>query len=92
MKYLSVFLSLIVVLIFTINTINAQSSQKSINVMDYGAIPDGSTDNTLAFQKAVDLASSQGSLVHIPAGKFLIKGSIYLTGVALVGENQAPRS
>ncbi len=63
-----------------------------ITVLEFGAKADGVTDNTFAFQKAIDAATVKGGTVFVPAGKYLIKGSLYLEGVALKGENQAPRS
>jgi hypothetical protein len=92
MKYLPVSLSLFLVLLVANRTASGQGILNPFSVIDFGAVPDGITDNTVAFQKAVDMASLNGGLVHIPAGKFLIKGSINLKGVALLGENQAPRS
>lgn len=75
---------------------SALSSQNIPNypfsVLNFGAVADGSTDNTVAFQKAIDAASVSGGMVSIPAGKFLIKGSLLLNGVSLKGENLAPRS
>lgn len=62
------------------------------SVLSYGAISDGVTDNTPAFQKAIDAASVSGGTVFVPAGKYLIKGSLRLEGIALKGDNQAPRS
>jgi hypothetical protein len=70
-----------------------QNQQKNqISVLDLGAKADGTTDNTLSFQKAIDLASISGGTVFVPAGKYLIKGSLKLYGVSLKGENLAPRS
>lgn len=92
MKHLSVLFSIPFLVMAGASAIKAQVNQQTINVMEYGAIADGLTDNTLAFQTAVDRATALGGTVHVPAGKFLIKGSIYLTGAAIVGENQAPRS
>jgi hypothetical protein len=72
------------------NLLNAQSS--NFSVLDYGVTADGETDNTAAFQRAIDAASVSGGTVFVPAGKYLIKGSLLLQGVALKGENIAPRS
>ena len=46
------------------------------NVLDYGAIGDGTTMNTLAIQKAMDACSKTGGEVIFPAGKYLT-GTIY---------------
>lgn len=80
--------------VFTLsNLLSAQmplSSQYS--VLSFGAVSDGTTDNTAAFQKAIDAASVSGGTVFVPAGKYLIKGNLLLQGVSLKGENIAPRS
>jgi hypothetical protein len=68
------------------------SNGGNISVIDFGAKPDSLTDNTLAFQNAINAAMVWGGTVFIPAGKYFIKGSLYLKGVAVKGENQAPRS
>jgi len=46
--------------------------QKQINIVDFGAIGDGQTDNTQIIQKAIDQASESGNgKVIFPEGKFL---------------------
>ena len=57
------------------------------SVVDFGAVADGSTDNTLAFQTALDSASvNGGGTVYIPAGMFKISSHIIVpTGVELRG-------
>lgn len=41
------------------------------NIIDYGAVPDGVTNNAQAIQKAIDEASGRGGRVVVPAGRFL---------------------
>lgn len=41
------------------------------NVMDFGAVADGETDNTEAFQKAMDAAwEAGGGIVWVPTGRY----------------------
>lgn len=47
------------------------------NIMDFGAVADGVTNNAAAIQQAIDLATVQGGQVVIPAGYFL-SGTIVL--------------
>ena len=63
----------------------------SFDVVSFGAKADGKTDDTAAIQKALDAAGKHGGVVRLPAGKFLVAGSLKIpVGVALVGSNQAP--
>ena len=57
-------------------TMNKNSYVKGANmnnILDFGAIGDGVTDNTAAIQKAIDA----GGVVYVPAGVF-VTGTIYL--------------
>lgn len=47
------------------------------NVMDFGAVADGQTDNTSAFQKALDEAgAAAGGIVTVPTGRYSFSGSL----------------
>jgi hypothetical protein len=71
----------------------AKPLRRPKSILDFGAIGDGVTDDTAAIQRAIDKTAPAGGTVLIPAGKFLVKGSIKVHGgVALVGMNQAPHS
>jgi exo-poly-alpha-galacturonosidase len=53
-----------------------KAKSKIFNVLDYGAVADDQTLNTIAIQKAID-ACSKGGTVYIPKGKFL-SGALFL--------------
>ncbi|MGA4644648.1 glycosyl hydrolase family 28-related protein [Limisphaera sp. 4302-co] len=57
------------------------------NVLDYGAVPDGRTDCTAAFQRALDEAGRQGGgVVYAPRGQYRFEGSLQVPpGVTLRG-------
>jgi hypothetical protein len=45
-----------------------------INVKDYGACGDGSTDDTAAVQQAIDAAAERQETVYLPAGIYPVSG------------------
>jgi hypothetical protein len=62
-----------------------------IDVSAFGVRGDGITDDTEAFQKALDAAAKKGSVVTVPVGTFLIKGSLKIPDcVTLKGTWEAP--
>lgn len=62
------------------------------NVRDMGAKGDGTTDDTGAFQKALDAAGADGGgIVRVPAGKYLIQTHLAIpANVTLEGVWRAP--
>jgi len=51
----------------------------SLNVYDFGAKGDEVSDDTAAFQAALDAAGNQGGgTVVVPPGKFLFKGTLVM--------------
>ncbi len=70
--------------LFARNPSAAKQPQPVFNILEFGAIPDGQTMNTVAIQTAINRAhQAGGGRVLMPAGRFL-SGSIHLkTGVEL---------
>jgi polygalacturonase len=56
---------------------NRVAPQSVFNVHDFGAVGDGASNDTLAFQKALDACVVQGGQVLVPPGNYLI-GSIQM--------------
>lgn len=49
----------------------------ALNVVDFGAVADGMTDNTAAFQKALDAAGqAHGGIVWVPTGRYSFSGTL----------------
>ncbi len=62
----------------------AAADGKDINVLDFGAIPDGKTLTTAALQKAIDhCAATGGGTVIVPPGVFLTHTVFLKSGVDL---------
>jgi hypothetical protein len=56
---------------------------EDVNILDCGAVPDGTTLSTPAIQKAIDrCASAGGGTVRVPAGRFLTN-TVFLKNVNL---------
>ncbi len=54
----------------------SDNSATIVNVRDFGAVGDGQTDETQAFQKALDSIGSRGGGVEVPQGLYKFEGSI----------------
>eukprot|EP00943_MAST-04B_sp_MAST-4B-sp1_P008043 g8043.t1 len=66
---------------------NNDGNSPFISVLDYGAIADNATDNTIAFQTALNAAASnKNKVVYAPSGLYVFKSSIQIpSGVTLQG-------
>lgn len=63
------------------------SSFSVLNVLDFGAVGDGTTDNGDAFQSALN-AAVNGGTVYVPPGQFAFMDNVTITvprGVSLLG-------
>jgi hypothetical protein len=86
MKRIKLFAPVISCLLFAGNFSFAQNRNTDIqqypesvdvvSVTAFGAKGDGKTDDTQAFQKAMDSFGTKGGTVYIPRGTFLLAGSI----------------
>jgi len=70
---------------FAAGTSNLRASQlassnttRYINVMDYGAIGDGSHDDTSAIQGAITSLSATGGGIYFPPGNYVVSSTITL--------------
>jgi len=53
--------------------------RQMINVKDYGAVGDGTTDDTAAIQAAIDEIETLGGVVYMPAGRYKITSNLTIT-------------
>lgn len=77
-----------------INMLNEEGIILRYNILDFGGVSDGVTDNTLAFERAVSACFKDGGgYVTVPAGKYVtgtveLKSNVYLEllpGAELLG-------
>lgn len=58
---------------------------ETYNIKNYGARGDGSTDDTAAWQAAIDAAATLGGIVSCPAGTYIVSSLTLKTGVNIEG-------
>ena len=73
-------------------TVPLARASQTWNVVDAGAIPDGSADATAVFQRLLDEAGKAGGgVVEVPAGQFRINGNLSIpANVTLQGTYRVP--
>jgi hypothetical protein len=65
----------------------------TVSVKDFGAVGDGTTDDTAAIQAALDSISTTGGTVRVPAGKYKLTSLILIPAyVTLEGSGRADGS
>jgi hypothetical protein len=53
--------------------------RESVSVKDFGAVGDGTTDDTAAIQAAITAAQINGQSVYLPAGNYLVSNTLTLS-------------
>ena len=61
------------------------SNPDRLDCRAFGAVGDGRTDNTAAFQKALDAAADTQATIHVPAGVFLTSTLRFRSRVGMAG-------
>lgn len=69
-----------------VNAINevADKEPTYINIRNYGAVSDGTTDCLQALKDAITAAGTNG-VVYIPQGKYLLSGQVELSNITIKG-------
>lgn len=66
--------------------------EQTVSVMDFGAVGNGSTDDTAAIQAAINYGQTSGQTVYLPAADYLITNSIVISSpVTFVGDGWESR-
>ena len=70
--------------------INRLGELVGVDVTDFGAVGDGTTDDRAAIQLAIDSLSSTGGIVNLPVGTYKISSALVLNtnGVTLLGQGR----
>lgn len=70
---------------------NSNGAVIEANVLDFGAVGDGITDDTAAFKAALEYVGSIGGVLYAPAGVYVLKEQLVLeNGVTLLGDFKKP--
>lgn len=70
--------------------INVEKLNDIVSVIDFGAVGDGVTDDTAAFNAAIASLPPHGGTVFIPSGDYRINLVITKSSVRLLGEDVSP--
>lgn len=73
----------------SVNWTTGDLLQSKFNIVNYGAIGDGTTDNTADIQAALDAATVTGGTVFVPAGTFLTGDLDIYKNVSIKGVNKS---
>lgn len=72
----------------TTRTITSRINDAWFNVKDFGAVGNGSTNDTTAVQAALTAAAATGGTVFVPAGTYQVAGLTIASNVRLLGTGQ----
>jgi hypothetical protein len=65
----------------------AQTGLNDLNVQAYGAVPDGVTDDTVAFQNTIAAAESgTNNGIYVPMGNYVISSTLTWSNIEMVGK------
>lgn len=73
------------VIVFTYVVPVSAGSMDVINVKDCGAVGDGTTDDTAAFQTAITQSTSQKKPIYVPYGTYKITQALTLADQLIFG-------
>jgi pectate lyase-like protein len=83
----------LVTILLAISNLGSQAAEEPSRLWSVvaGANLDGSSDCTAVIQKFLDEAGRAGGTVHLPSGRYLVKGSLSIPpGVTLQGVMESP--
>lgn len=77
-----------------INRSTSDKLQDILSIKDFGAVGDGTTDNTTAIQNAINYLGNNGGTIFFPVGTYVVAGTLNLnnataqySGINLIGQS-----
>jgi len=84
---------LLLVIIAAVFSVSCAAQQASYNIKDFDAKGDAVSDDTAAFQSALEAAGKTGGIVHVPPGMYRVNGTLSIPeAVTLQGEWPGPHT
>jgi hypothetical protein len=68
-------------------TVSIPAKKDTVNLNDYGAKGDSTTDNAPAFTDAINALPSSGGVIRVPSGKFIVSQSIPIGKSIIIAGN-----
>lgn len=86
MKKIIILLAMLTMMINSFAGTDSELEINTINIMDFNAVADGKTDNTVAIQSAIDFLGEEGGKIFFPEGVYCANGIKLRSNIIIEGE------